>query len=217
MPEINLPMMLRVGVFSPQSFNDADRTVEVVWTTGATVRQRAFSWDGIKEFDEQLIVDPNSVRLERLNAGAPLLDSHNKYSLSAVIGAVVPGSARLVNGQGLARIQLSRAEADAAVVQKIADGIIRNISAGYRIHRVERVEQQDGKPPLMRVTDWEPFEISAVTAGADPGAAVRSEEHRGFFPCLVSGQADNGNERALVAHAAALRMRMKQRQLGRLL
>lgn len=44
-------------------------TVEVVWTTGTTVRR--YSWEAGGYIDEQLVVGSNAVRLDRLNAGAP--------------------------------------------------------------------------------------------------------------------------------------------------
>lgn len=208
---VALPLMRREGQLSPASFRSEDNAVDVIWTTGATVRRARFTWDeGTQEFDEELIVSGNAVRLDRLNGGAPLLDSHNQFELGAVIGAVVPGSARIVKGQGLARVQLSRAEQDAATVSKIADGIIRNISVGYRIHRVEKTER-DGQIPLVRVTDWEPMELSAVPIGADPGAAIRAQTEQERYPCIVEGgQAERGRVSSL--QHAATRMRMIQRQ-----
>jgi hypothetical protein len=206
---ISLPLMLREGALSPGSFDADKNTVDMVFTTGATVRRAKFTWnDGMQEFDEELIVSAKAVRLDRLNQGAPFLDTHSTYSLSSIIGAVVPGSARIAGGQGLARVQLSRAPDDFATVQKISDGIIRNVSVGYRIHGVERIEK-DGQMPLVRVIDWEPMELSAVPIGADAGAGIRSAEES--YPCLVTVEAPR---HAPLGHA--IRMRMKQRHLGRL-
>jgi len=52
-------------------------------------------------------VAPEHVRLKRLSTGAPFLKVHEAHDLDAVIGSVVPGSARIENGQGIARIRLS--------------------------------------------------------------------------------------------------------------
>jgi prohead serine protease len=200
-----LPLMYRASEFAPQSYSEQNNTVDVVWTTGATVRRVNYTFDGAQEFDEELVVGSNSVRLDRLNAGAPLLDTHGKWSLASVIGSVVPGSARLDRGKGLATVQLSRAAGDADTVQKIRDGVIRNISAGYRIHGVERIEK-DGNVPLVRVVDWEPWEISAVPVPADQGAQFRAATDQPLFPCAIAGA-----EVAQFHHAR--RMRMRQRQL----
>ncbi|MGU3662501.1 hypothetical protein ACLBYM_38045, partial [Methylobacterium fujisawaense] len=64
---------------------DADAyTIEVVWTTGASVR-RCDPWDG-DEFDVELSLDDGAVRLGRLNAGAPFIDTHDSSGCSRVVG-----------------------------------------------------------------------------------------------------------------------------------
>jgi hypothetical protein len=205
MPEIiQLPQFTRDAEVRSGSFNDAANTIDVIWTTGATVRRR--NWmDG--EFDEELVVSPASVRLDRLNSGAPFLDTHSGYSLASVIGSVVPGSARIENGRGLATVQLTRREDAKGTVQDIRDGVIRNISAGYKIWTVERQERK-GKIPLMRATDWEPWEISAVPIPADPGARVRSgAEKLETYACTVTRS---------FADALAIENRARRQRMARL-
>lgn len=170
---IEIPRQARGAELRAASFDEKDNSIELCFTTGATVRRRSWS-DG--PFDEELIVTPEAVRLDRLNAGAPFLNTHSDWSLEDVIGSVVPGTARIEGGKGFARVQLSAAPADADNVAKIRDGIIRNVSVGYAIHRVEKIEASEGTVPVWRVVDWEPFEISAVPIPADPGAQVRSGE-----------------------------------------
>lgn len=202
---IQLPPMLRGAEVRASSFDEKDNSVECCWTTGATVRR--VSWlDGV--YDEELVVSASAVRLERLNAGAPMLNTHSQWDLGSVIGAVAPGSARLEAGKGMARVQLSRAPGDADVVQKIRDGIIRNISVGYIRHKIEKIEK-NGETPLWRVVDWEPHEISAVPVPADMGAQFRAAavgEKPLLFPCTVLG--------ASPAFVACARMRMSARALG---
>ncbi|SEQ48816.1 prohead serine protease [Faunimonas pinastri] len=187
-PEIiQLPLQTRTAVVRSSTFDEEANTIEIIWTTGATVRRN--SWrDGL--YDEQLIVAPENVRLERLNNGAPFLNTHSSYDLSDVIGSIVPGTAKIENGRGIATVKLSNAPSDADTVGKIRDGVIRNVSAGYLIHEVEKREADDGSVPVWRVTDWEPLEISAVPVGADPGAQMRSAGSRpgdpDLFPCVVS-------------------------------
>jgi hypothetical protein len=109
------------------SYDESDNTIEVVWTTGATGRR--VTWmEG--EFDEELVVDQRSVRLDRLNAGAPFLDTHQRWGLDAVIGSVVPGSARLEAGLGLCRVMLSKAEGAVDRVARIIEGTVKNVSVG---------------------------------------------------------------------------------------
>ena len=167
---VDMPRQKRAAGLSVSSFDQSANTVDVIWTTGAPVRRNDYR-EG--QYIEELVLDPGCVRLDRLNAGAPFLNTHSSWSLEDVIGSVVPGSAVVQAGRGLATIQLSRAEGDADVVQKIREGVIRNISVGYAIHAVEKTEGDHGVP-LWRVTDWEPYELSAVPIPADPGAQTRS-------------------------------------------
>lgn len=201
---IDLPRAMRGAELRAASFDEADNTIECCWTTGATVRR--MSWrEG--PYDEELVVSPNAVRLDRLNAGAPMLNTHSDWSLSDVIGAVVPGSARISKGIGLARVALSKAPGDADIVQKIRDGIIRNVSVGYIRHQIEKVEK-DGEIPVWRIVDWEPHEISAVPVPADAGSQFRSAgsaKDMALFPCTMIGAG---------LEAARARMRMRVRRFG---
>lgn len=153
------------------SFNETENSVEVVWSTGADV-ERADDYGNV--VIERLLMGADNVRLDRLNQGAPLLDTHTSESLSNVIGSVVPGSARLEGNKGLATIRLSSAPGDSDTVQKIKEGVIRNISVGYIVHNSVRSDNEDGGPDVLEVRDWEPIEISAVPIPADPGAQFRS-------------------------------------------
>ncbi|MDO5704269.1 MAG: peptidase U35 [Paracoccus sp. (in: a-proteobacteria)] len=119
------------------------------------------------------------MRLDRLNGGAPFLNSHSSYRLESILGVVEDGSIRVEGGKGYARIRLSERDDVEPIWRDIKAGIIRNVSVGYRVHRFERVAKADrtdgGQRALYRAVDWEPLEISAVAIGADPGAGTRSE------------------------------------------
>jgi phage head maturation protease len=203
---IRLPQFLRDAEVRAESFDEDSHQIDVIWTTGATVRRRSWS-EG--EFDEELVVKNGSVRLDRLNGGAPFLNTHWNFDLRDVIGSVVPGSARITKGHGTARVQMSRRDEAAGIVQDIRDGVIRNISVGYRIHGIEKKERKD-QIPLHRVVDWEPFEISAVPIPADSGAQVRAHQ-RGdpeLFECRVTRALADMNE------AKRISMRMRQRHVS---
>ena len=191
---IDLPMRTRGAEVVPASVNAEARTFEVIWTTGSTVRRARF-WDD--PVDEELIVDVASVRLDRLNSGAPFLNSHNAYELDAVLGVVVDGTARIEGGQGLSTIRFSQRADVEPIWQDIVGGIIRNVSVGYRVHRYE-ITKRDGQVELWRAVDWEPTEISAVAIGADPGAQVRSDPGRTSVlnPCTVVRHGAHAVQRA---------------------
>jgi hypothetical protein len=157
------------AMFAPDTFNVEERTVEVVWTTGAQVRRASWSRG---DYIEELSLAPSAVRLERLNKGAPLLDSHDSLGLRNVMGVVE--RAWLNGAEGRALVRFSRRDDVEPIFQDVRDGILRNISVGYKTHRVERDEA--GATPVERAVDWEPYELSLVSIPADAGAQVRSEE-----------------------------------------
>ncbi|PZX03193.1 prohead protease/major capsid protein fusion protein [Celeribacter halophilus] len=179
---MDLPVIGRAASVRPESINRDERTIEVVWTTGATVqRVRWEGWDDRIEYDETLEVTPEALRLDRLNAGGPFLNSHRGYGLESVLGSVVPGSVRIEGGKGYATIRLTEAEDAAPIVQRILEGTVRNVSVGYRVHQYE-ITKKDGEREEWRAVDWEPMEISAVAIPADPGSQTRSAESR-EVPC----------------------------------
>lgn len=192
MPEdqiIDLPVIGRAG--SLRSVDETARSFEVLWTTGAQVRR--YSWARDEEFDEELVVSPGAMRLDRLNSGAPFLNSHASWSLRSILGVVEEGSIRIENGQAFARIRLSERDEVEDIWRDIRSGIIRNVSVGYRVHRFERVAKADrtdgGTRALYRAVDWEPLEISAVAIGADASAGIRSEagdQTARLHPCTIT-------------------------------
>ena len=196
---IALPALRRAAELAPGSADEAARTVEVVWSTGARVRRTPLFAEA---YDEELSMEPHAVRLERLNAGAPLLAVHDAYSLGGVIGSVVPRSARIEAGRGLATVRLSeRAEVE-PIWRDILAGHLRAVSVGYQVHRYE-VSKDEGGHELWRAVDWTPFEISAVPIGADPAAAFRADE--ATHACVVVRDGAHSKHRSTTMHEDARR------------
>ncbi len=176
---IELPALRRAAELAPNTIDPETRSVEVVWSTGARVRRISLFGE---PHDEELSMAPDHVRLERLNNGAPFLKVHDAGDLEAVIGSVVPGSARIENGQGIARIRISERDAVGDIWRDIEAGHIRAVSIGYQVHRYE-VSKPEGGRELWRAVDWTPFEISAVPVGADPAAGFRA--NRNLHDCVL--------------------------------
>lgn len=103
MPEtkkiVQMPNQRTRAEFKAESFNEADRTVEVVFATETAVR--TFDWDSYEMVDEILVCKPENGDLSRLNAGAPALDNHERYGKVSknVVGVV--SDARFENGVGV--------------------------------------------------------------------------------------------------------------------
>jgi hypothetical protein len=130
--QVDLPMQVRSANFLPGTVNGEDRTVEMVWSTGATVRRR--DWMTGDPYDEALSMDPGSVDLSRLNGGAPLLNSHNASALDSVLGVVE--KAWIANGEGRATVRFSSRDEVASIFKDVQDGILRNVSVGLLMFRI---------------------------------------------------------------------------------
>jgi hypothetical protein len=172
------------------------RTFDVVWTTGARVLRPSYMNPVRYEpFYEELSTDPSHVRLDRLNNGAPFLNSHQRSDLSTVLGVVESGSARMDGTQGLAKVRMSNRPEVQPYVQDIADEVIQNISTGYRTYRYEQLPDAEDGVMVLRATDWEPTELSAVPVGADDGAGFRSEAQTTTNPCEIVTRSNKDQEK----------------------
>ncbi|WP_375572794.1 prohead protease/major capsid protein fusion protein [Seohaeicola saemankumensis] len=171
--ERRLGLQLRADVrLMPETVDVEARTVELVWSTGATVRRRDY-WTG-KPYDEVLSLEAGHVDLSRLNGGAPLLNTHGAHDLGQVLGVVERAWVETgeAGAQGRARVRFS-ARADVEPIWRdVEAGIIRNVSVGYSVRRFE-ITEQEGQVPIWRAVDWQPMELSAVPVGADAAAGFR--------------------------------------------
>lgn len=99
------------------------------------------------------------VRMDRLKNAAPLLFNHD---WDKHIGRVI--AAEIVNGRLHVKAQFSKASQLAnEKFAMLQEGILREVSVGYRVNRIEDVDDKG----TYRVTDWEPLEASFVTVPAD--------------------------------------------------
>ena len=136
------------------------RTIELAFSSDVELER----WAGAAE---QLSHQPGACILSRLNDGAPLLFNHD---LDKVIGVVE--NARIdADGKGRAVVRFSRSAEAETVWQDVQDGILRNVSVGYRIKDIKLKESRDGLD-VYEATKWEPFEISIVSVPADTSVGV---------------------------------------------
>ncbi len=120
---------------------------------------------------------PEHIRLDRMNAGVmSLLDTHDNWSMEHRIGVVVANSVRFEGKQAFCTVQISRSGLGERLLKDLEDGMGFPVSVGYKIHAYEEKDPaEEGKLPTRLLTDWEPFEISAVPVPADPLAQSRNE------------------------------------------
>lgn len=147
------------------------RTVKMVFTSELPVRSFRFKGFEFEEFNEVLSMEPGHMRRSRLDKGAvPLLDTHNRFDLSAQLGTVLDARSNgtLLEGE----VKFSKREAVQEIFTDVVDGIINNGSIGYKVHKYEDVSGPDDKIPTLRAVDWELLEMSLVPVGADENAGT---------------------------------------------
>ena len=116
---------------------------------------------------EILDINPTAMRQGRLRSGANLLVDHDTRDVVGVIESVEVGADRVAR----ATVRFGKSARAEEVWSDVRDGIRRNVSVGYMIHKAQLVETKEGVE-TYRVTDWEPFEVSLVSVPADPTVGI---------------------------------------------
>jgi hypothetical protein len=194
----------RAASLAPTTFNAEDNTVEVVISTGADVQRAGFI--------ERLPVEKADLRNI---AGAPVLDAHNQGSTRAVLGVIQKAWRK--DGEIRALLKLSSRDDVAGLVRDIADGIVRNLSVGYRVSRW--ADSTDSKGNRVRTAvAWTIHEASFVPIGADSGATVRSNpmtKKTGAKPAPEADVIDTPADENTVAQTRAIIRAVFKRTLPR--
>ena len=177
-PTIQLPQLVTAVEVRPSTYNAVERTVEVVWATGQRSKRDPFPFDD--PFMEELGMTSGEVDLRRLNAGAPVLDSHGEPThlptgqpgLRNQIGVIE--RAWIAGGLGLAVLRFGVRDEIAWIRDEVAAGTFRNLSMRYIVHRYLDTGEFDMGLQVRRAVFWEPHEISILPIPQDFGTEVRS-------------------------------------------
>lgn len=145
--------------FERSTISEEARTVVLAFASETPVER----WWGIEILD----CNASAMRQGRLRAGANLLCDHNQRDVVGVIESVEIGTDKVAR----AVVRFGKSARAEEVWQDVKDGIRRNVSVGYLIHRAVLAEERDGQE-TYRVTDWEPYEISLVGVPADASVGV---------------------------------------------
>jgi HK97 family phage major capsid protein len=160
------PLERSMLISGERKVDEDKRTVEVAFSSEIEVER----WFGIEILDHA----PESVRLGRLNDGGAVLMDHNRTDQIGVVELAQIDSDR----RGRATLRFGKSKRADEVFQDVVDGIRKHISVGYNIHKYERTKGENGAPDTIRITEWEPTEISIVAVPADPSVGLgRSEEN----------------------------------------
>ncbi len=150
----------RALTFERAQINADARTAELAFSSETPYER----WWGIEVLDNTA----SAVRLGRLTSGGPLLMDHDTRDQVGVIESVRIDADRV----GRAVVRFGKSARAEEVWQDVQDGIRRNVSVGYAIHKATLVETSDTGLDTYRVTDWEPLEISLVSVPADASVGI---------------------------------------------
>jgi hypothetical protein len=165
-------MMIRANIV-PESFNETERTVDVVFATETPVSR--YVWGDYQRnlVNEILDCQPNSVRLQRFKNGIPLLDNHNRWEgTKSVLG--ICKNPRFEGRTMVATIRFSKKQAGEDAMNEVRDGIVTTVSVGYNTWEYQ-INKKEGTPDEYRAIDWEPMEISLAPIPADSNSVIRSQ------------------------------------------
>jgi len=140
-------------------------------TTFDKVEDRTYEFPFSSEFpvaryfgNEILSHEANAADLSRLNDGAPLLFNHNPDRVIGVVeGARIDSKGR----RGYARVRFSRNPFAQEILSDVKDGVLRNVSFGYSIDKMEERGSGD-----FVATAWAPYEVSIVSVPADKTVGI---------------------------------------------
>jgi hypothetical protein len=128
-PAVEVEHFAVAVAFAPSSADDDNRMIDAVWYTGAKVPR--FDWRSGEEYD--LILSMKGCRLDRLNNGGPVLDSHVACGVESQMGVI--RRAWAVGATGKATIQFSKRDSVTPIWNDVRAGIIQNLSPGMWIYK----------------------------------------------------------------------------------
>ncbi len=139
-------------------------------TAFAEVEDRTFEFPFSSEYpvaryfgNEVLSHEREAADLGRLNDGAPLLFNHDPDKVVGVVErAWIDGSKK----RGYVKVRFSRNSFAKEVMADVKDGVLRGVSFGYAINKMEE------RGESFVATEWSPYEVSVVSIPADPTVGV---------------------------------------------
>jgi HK97 family phage major capsid protein/HK97 family phage prohead protease len=144
--------MTRTVTIDQSRADDAARTVAATLSTEYAVSRH--------HGDEILLHEPDAVDLSR--SPLPLVVSHDTNALPIGLVDQIRIEDRKLKGQ----IRFGESERAREIWKDVQAGVLRNLSIGYTIDETET----DGDDFIA--IRWTPYEVSAVSIGADPDAGI---------------------------------------------
>jgi len=186
------------------SIDEESRSVTLAFSSEAPV-ERSFGIEVLNHTGE-------SVRLGRLNNKAPLLVNHQTEPVIGVVERANIDSDKI----GRAIVRFGRSTVANEIFEDVKDGIRSQVSVGYKIHEMEKDNNSDDN--LFRATDWEPFEVSIVSIGADQTVGIGRSSESEFKTSITERTEKMGTEitNEPVVDVAKIEADIQKRELNRI-
>jgi len=155
--------LYRVFGFDTKEINQEDRTVDLAFSSEEPY-DRSFG-------TEILSHNPKDVDFSFIASGrAPLLLNHD---LEKQIGVIEEAKISDADKVGRAVVRFGKSKLADEVFRDVIDGIRSNVSVGYEIMKMDKIEDddEDEDKPTYRV-NWKPLEASIVSVPADTTVGV---------------------------------------------
>jgi HK97 family phage major capsid protein len=174
----------RSFTISREAIDEEARTVELSFSSETPV-ERFF---GVEILDHK----KKSVRLDRFKSGAAnLLMDHDRTDVVGVIEDV-----KLVSDprRGTVTARFGNSARASEVFQDVLDGIRKSVSVTYRIFEAITEKVQKNGPEIVRITDWEPLEVSLVSIPADASVGIARSEGLGENELIITREISDMNK-----------------------
>jgi hypothetical protein len=164
MKQLTLNRFVKIAARATEADSeDGDHLVDMAFAS----EQPYERWFGIEVLD----CKPESVRLDRLNDGAPVLFNHDWKELR---GVHVPGSAVAKNGKVRGTVRLTAAtQAGRDTIALVKSGVLTKASVGYIVHKIVEVTTKKDGGELHVEHDCRQFR-SVMRRFADTGTHDRA-------------------------------------------
>lgn len=195
---LKMPKQTRAMGIDAPTLDAENRTITFPFSSETPVDR----WFGAEVLSHR----SDAVDLSRLNDGAPLLYNHDPAQLIGVIER-----AWLQDGRGYATARFSQNDLGQQVMRDVQDGIMRNVSVGYRILEMNG-DGEGGDNATFTATRWMPYEISAVSIPADNSVGIgRAEDGDNELEVSIS---DTPSQEAAVSTQTPLERDLKMSEIN---
>ena len=157
---INMPMKYRTIDLSRSEYIDEEKRMVRVGVSSEEPVERSFGM-------EVLGHSADDINMEFISSGrAPLLLDHD---MNKQIGVIEEFKLDETAKRTIAVVRFGKSALAREVFEDVADGIRMNISVGYRVDKLTRMNKDD---ETYYKAEWTPMEVSSVSVPADQSRLV---------------------------------------------